>query len=165
MSRQVETAGTFTGRHMLFIMLAFFATILVANLSMATFANTSWTGLVVKNSYVASQEYNGRLADSRAQMALGYTSDLSVGNGEIRYRLTTPDGKAVRLGTVNASFRHPAYEAGDRNLALLPDGKGGVSAAQILSDGMWIVEIDSDIGQDRPYRDVRRVVVSGGAIR
>ena len=45
-------------------MLAFFGVIIAVNVVMATLASTSWTGLVVENSYVASQEFN-RKADAR----------------------------------------------------------------------------------------------------
>ena len=45
----------FTGFHMLACMIVFFGVIVAVNLTMATLASQSWTGLVVKNSYVASQ--------------------------------------------------------------------------------------------------------------
>ena len=62
---------TFTGRHMLLVMVAFFGVTITVNLVLAFFATSSWTGLIVKNSYVASQEYNEKLAEARAQDALG----------------------------------------------------------------------------------------------
>ncbi len=57
----------FTGRHMLFAMLAFFGVIIAVNLTMAVFATKSWTGLVVKNSYVASQAFNRELEQAKVQ--------------------------------------------------------------------------------------------------
>ena len=57
---------------MLSIMLAFFGVIIAVNVVMATLASTSWTGLVVENSYVASQEFNRKAEESRAQAALGW---------------------------------------------------------------------------------------------
>ena len=59
MSRTPHTPSqkTFTGRHMLLLVSAFFAAVIAANGTMAYFAARSWTGLVVENSYVASQEY------------------------------------------------------------------------------------------------------------
>ncbi|MER8389332.1 FixH family protein [Mesorhizobium sp. M1380] len=38
--------------------LAFFATIIIVELTMAVLASRSWTGFVVKNSYVESQEFD-----------------------------------------------------------------------------------------------------------
>ncbi|MGO4840209.1 FixH family protein, partial [Rhizobiaceae sp. 2RAB30] len=71
--------GTFTGRHMLAIMVAFFGTIIAVNVTMATLAGRSWTGFVVKNSYVASQEFNRKAEQGRAQAALGWESRLTMG--------------------------------------------------------------------------------------
>lgn len=48
----------FTGYHMIACVVSFFAVIIFANVTMAWFASSSWTGLVVKNSYVASQQFN-----------------------------------------------------------------------------------------------------------
>ena len=77
----------FTGRHMLAIMLVFFGLIIGVNVTMAVFASTSWTGLVVKNAYVASQEFNAKAAEARAQAALGLTAMLTIADGTIAYRL------------------------------------------------------------------------------
>ena len=67
----------FTGRHMLFAMLAFFGVIIAVNLTMAAFATKSWTGLVVKNSYVASQAFNRELEQAKVQAARGWTGDIT----------------------------------------------------------------------------------------
>ena len=56
----------FTGRHMLAVVFAFFAAIIAVNLVMAFLATGTFPGLVVKNSYVASQGYNQRLAETRS---------------------------------------------------------------------------------------------------
>ncbi|RWK14298.1 FixH family protein, partial [Mesorhizobium sp.] len=58
MTANAEKPRVFTGRHMLAIILAFFGVVIAVNLTMATLANTSWTGLVVENTYVASQQFN-----------------------------------------------------------------------------------------------------------
>ncbi|HLA02420.1 MAG TPA: FixH family protein, partial [Aestuariivirga sp.] len=44
---------TFTGWHMAAITISFFAVIIAVNLTLAVFASSSWSGLVVANSYVA----------------------------------------------------------------------------------------------------------------
>ncbi|NJR13875.1 MAG: hypothetical protein HC779_06455, partial [Phyllobacteriaceae bacterium] len=70
--KSAETAFTLNGYHMLAIFVAFFGVIVAVNLTMARFAVTHWTGLVVKNSYVASQNYNGWLRQAAASKALGW---------------------------------------------------------------------------------------------
>ena len=61
MTKKIDKQGEFTGRHMAIIMVAFFGVIIAVNLTMATLASRSWTGLVVKNSYVESQKFNSVL--------------------------------------------------------------------------------------------------------
>ena len=60
MTTDAKKPFTFTGWHMLAIMLAFFGTIITVNFTMAYLATSSWSGLVVKNTYVASQQFNGK---------------------------------------------------------------------------------------------------------
>ncbi|ESY87148.1 FixH family protein, partial [Mesorhizobium sp. LNHC229A00] len=73
MSTTTRKPREFTGRHMLAIIPAFFGVVIAVNLTMATLANTSWTGLVVENTYVASQQFNRKAEEGRAQAALGWT--------------------------------------------------------------------------------------------
>ena len=57
-----RTMREFTGKHMLAIMIAFFGVVFAVNFTMVYFSRHSWTGLVVENSYVASQEFNEKTA-------------------------------------------------------------------------------------------------------
>ena len=52
------TTGPFTGRHITIIMVAFFAVVIAVNLLMARYATSTFGGVVVENSYVASQNFN-----------------------------------------------------------------------------------------------------------
>ena len=61
----------FTGWHMVVALGLFFGTIITVNLAMAYYANSTWSGLVVKNTYVASQEFNGKVADVRRKRLWG----------------------------------------------------------------------------------------------
>ncbi|MBU1306263.1 MAG: FixH family protein, partial [Alphaproteobacteria bacterium] len=67
----------FTGRHMLLISIAFFAVVLAANLTMAISSARTWTGLVVANSYVASQQFQTVHNDIARQVAAGWALNLS----------------------------------------------------------------------------------------
>jgi len=57
----------FTGWHMTGILLGFFGIIVAVNFTMATLATRTFGGVVVQNSYVASQRYNEWLKAARAQ--------------------------------------------------------------------------------------------------
>jgi nitrogen fixation protein FixH len=157
--------GTFTGRHMLVVMIAFFTVIISVNVLMATLANTTWSGLVVQNSYVASQQFNRKAAEGRAQAALGWTGTLTIADGEVGYRLSDQAGRTVPLYKVTVTFRHPAYDAKDMVFALAADGTDRFVARQMPTDGVWIVDIEADAGQPKLYRDIRRITVAGGALK
>lgn len=165
MKTPTRPKGEFTGRHMLIIMLAFFGTIIAVNLTMATLANRSWTGLVVKNSYVASQQFNEKAALARAQQALGWRGELTIADGTVSYRLTDRSGDPVSAEAVRMIFRRPVSEQGDLTLRLARAGTGAFAQTIKIADGGWIVEILADIGQPDPYRQVERVRVTGGRIR
>ena len=155
----------FTGRHMLAIILAFFAVVIAVNLTMATLANTSWTGLVVENTYVASQQFNSKAEEGRAQAALGWTGKLTIAWGEVRYGLIDAVGKPVPLHGVKVLFRHPAYEKEDESVTLALASDQEFAARHMPRDGVWIIEIDADAGLARPYRDVRRIMISQGVLK
>lgn len=160
-----ESERPFTGWHMLAIMVAFFGVIIAVNLTMAYFARSSWTGFVVENTYVASQQFNQKAAEGRAQAALGWQPELTIAGGEIRYRLLDGDGEIVAASQVTAHFRRPVSDAQDRQLVLAIQPDGTFSAAVELGDGAWIVEIHSEAGIGHPYRDVRRLALQGGVAR
>lgn len=155
----------FTGWHMLAIMVAFFSVIISVNLTMAFFARSSWTGFVVENRYVASREFNGKMAESRTQAALGWTSDLTIAGGKLSYRLTDSVGNVVAAKRATASLRRPASVAEDRDVALTPQPDGSLSAAVNLRDGVWLIEIEAEAGLPQPYRHTRRLVLRGGTIQ
>lgn len=155
----------FTGWHMLAIMVAFFSVVIAVNLTMAFLARSSWTGFVVENTYVASQQFNRKAAEGRAQAALGWKPDLAIAGGTIRYRLLDADGKAVAATQVTASLRRPSSVSEDREVVLARQPDAWFSAPLELGDGQWIAEIHSEAGLEHPYRDVRRLTLRDGAIQ
>ncbi len=151
----------FTGRHLLLVMLAFFGVIIAVNVTMAVFANTSWTGFVVRNSYVASQEFNDKVAAARAQQALGWQAELSIARGHAVLKLTDRDGRPLAMERAAIVLRSPASDAQDRTVELAADGIA-MSALLDIQDGLWVVEIDAYVGGHEPWRDTRRIRVSAG---
>ncbi|PBB22962.1 cytochrome oxidase [Mesorhizobium sp. WSM4312] len=165
MTAKAQKSREFTGRHMLATVLAFFGVVIAVNLTMATLASTSWTGLVVENTYVASQQFNKKAEEGRAQAALGWTGKLTIAAGEVRYSLTDAGGKPVALHGVKVLFRHPAYEKEDKAITLALASGQDFAAQHTPKDGVWIVEVDADAGLDKAYRDVRRIMISHGAMK
>lgn len=156
-------AREFTGRHMLMIMLAFFGVIIAVNVVMARFAMTSWTGLVVENSYVASQQFNEKMVAVRTQNDLGWVPKLHIAAGKITFTLIDRIGNPVRMAGGKATFQHPAFEAADWSALLVPSGNGQLSASPVISPGVWVVNVEIDCGLAVPYRHSERILVKDGA--
>lgn len=163
MTRHVPPSGTFTGRHMLLIMVAFFTVIIAVNVTMATLADTSWTGFVVRNSYIASQEFNGKVEAARQQIALGWQADLVIASGDATLTLKDAAGDPIALTTAALVFRSPADEARDRIVELSPSD-GAMAATARLADGLWVVEIDILTAAGRQWRETRRITIADGSL-
>ncbi len=131
----------FTGKHMLAIMLSFFGVIITVNFFMAWQANSTWTGLVVKNSYVASQEFNEVTAAKEAQLALGWDASISNANGGFEIVLTDREGKAVHNVEAVADIGRPAHENEDQTLTLREASNGRFVADTELAPGLWQADI------------------------
>ncbi|MET0371957.1 MAG: FixH family protein [Sphingobium sp.] len=143
-------ASGFTGRHMTAIMVAFFAVVSAVNIAMATLAVRSFGGTVVDNSYVASQRFNGWLAQARAQQDLGWTDEVRLGEGRhVVLRLSAGDGTAVAGAMIAALAEHPLGRAADIALTLRPVAPGRYTSDGALPPGRWRLRIDIAKGRAR----------------
>jgi nitrogen fixation protein FixH len=129
---------TFTGRHMFAILAAFFGVVIVVNLVNARYASSTFGGVVVENSYVASQDFNRWLDEAKAEKALGWDA------------VTTwrPDGRIVVAikgapagAALKAVARHPLGRLPHRALSFDRLGNGQFLSRQALPDGRWDVRL------------------------
>lgn len=148
----------FTGWHMLAIMVAFFGVIVTVNITMAVLANRTWTGLVVKNSYVASQQYNGELAAAKTQRARGWKSSLTYTDGGFSLTLGDRLGEPVILPELRLAFGRPATESQDGEIALRHVGRGLYRGEQVLAPGVWAIRVTGGEGANAWRRDSRITV-------
>ena len=155
----------FTGWHMAGSLALFFGVIITVNLTMAYFANSTWSGLVVKNSYVASQEFNGKVEQVKAQEALGWKGLLTSSLGVVRWSLVDTSGKPVLADAVTIRFRRPVTESADATVALAPAGNGIWQADFPLGDGAWIAVIDVQSATNGMWRETLRLATSNGVIK
>jgi nitrogen fixation protein FixH len=160
----VTTERQFTGWHMLGVLFLFFGTIISVNLALAYFAVHTWSGLVVENSYVASQHFNEEQAIARAHAKLGWIPEVAYEDGRVAFTLVDRDGKGVPAKTVTAKLMRPANEGQDVTVTLARDGDGHYGVDQSLPAGQWIVEILADAGLDQPYRFATRIFVTPGSV-
>jgi nitrogen fixation protein FixH len=149
----------FTGRHMLGLLLLFFGTVIAVNVLMATLAITTWTGLVVKDDFGASQHYNQKLDEMARQAALGWRGELDYGNGLITFRLKDAKSEPVRGATVTVDAGRPTHEGQDRTVALAEGAQQDYQAALALQPGIWNVEVDVTGAGGEKYQQRVRLYV------
>ena len=160
---ETKAVREFTGRHMLVFVLLFFGTIIGVNIYMATMAITSWTGLVVKNSYVASQEFNDKLAASRAQAELNLKVDLTYVEGTLIFSLLDTQNSPVTLENVEIALTRPIGIQEDRLLMLEPTGSS-YTIKEELPMGVWNVVISAHVPGNPDFNYRARLIVAPPAI-
>ena len=147
----------FTGMHMLLITCAFFGVIIAVNFTMAWYASSSWSGLVVKNTYVASQEFNGRAAAMKAMAASGIAGKLSLTSDEIHYDIRNKDGSPAVVDDVVANFKRPVGDHEDFHVGLTKLSEGRFKADRAVATGDWIVEVTSRRGGEIIMHEAVRI--------
>ena len=136
-----------TGRKVLFIALAGFGVILAANLVLAYNAVSTFSGLVVKNSYVASQDFD---QIREAQEALGWHMELAHEDGRLSINLTDDQGRPVWPETVQATAGRPTTDREDTAVALAATSTG-YTAELPLAPGNWRIEFAAATADGTAY--------------
>lgn len=152
----------FTGWHMLIIMLLFFGTIISVNVTMAWNAVTSWSGLVVQNTYVASQQFNGKAEAAKVRAASGIVGALKIDGNAIQYTVSHPQRGAVETDAVTLNFRRPVGESQDFSLSMDKQSANSFSARHELAAGDWIVEAIAVRNGAVIVHEGKRIDIAGG---
>jgi nitrogen fixation protein FixH len=157
--RSATAPREFTGRHMLASILAFFGVIIAVNLTMAYFANSTWSGLVVANSYIASQSFDDDLARARAQDAMGWTVEVSHETNRVKVSFADRNNAPLAGMTVTGKLRRPTTDRQDQALAFVSENAGLYMAEAALAKGVWDVEIIAAGAEGETYRKTYRLFV------
>ncbi len=129
----------FTGRHMAVILVSFFAVVFAVNFVMASRASSTFGGVVVENSYVASQQFNRWLGEARAQQQLGWSASASrAADGRVRVAVS---GAGPGVG-VTALARHPLGRQPDRTLGFDRGADGVFVSSKPLPAGRWTLHLE-----------------------
>lgn len=142
----------FTGWHMLVLMIGFFAVVIAVNAVLAVVAAGSWTGLVARNGYVESQEYNQVLADARRQDLLGWRSVFEAGPDGLVFKIKDANGGPLAGLNVAATLGRPTNESEDRTVQLQYRGGGLYTGPGKLAPGAWNAEVTASDNAGRHYR-------------
>lgn len=146
-----------TGKHVLVITVSAFAVIIGVNLLLAVKAVSTFPGLEVQNSYVASQGFDARKA---AQEALGWTMTPTYAEGRLTLAFTDRDNLPVTVDNLQVlvgrttETRYDAFPAftreGDRYTADLP-----------LADGKWMVKVTATSADGTLFEQRSELFVKG----
>jgi len=134
---------TFTGRHMTAILVAFFGVVIAVNFTMAWFASATFGGLVVENSYVASQKFNGWLQKAREERAIDWTLDVTRGPAGHLDVALAGSGRAIDTARIEILAQHPLGRLPDRSLLFRDLGAGRYESVQALPTGRWILRVEA----------------------
>lgn len=144
----------FTGRHMTAILFGFFAVVIAVNFLMARLAIGTFGGVVVENSYVASQHFNRWLDEASTEQQLGWSAETArQPDGRI---LVTLAGLPAGTAILTAVARHPLGRLPDQALAFTPSSTGLFLSTTPLPAGRWRlrVQVQSNGQQWRHEEDV-----------
>ncbi|MBA4087664.1 MAG: hypothetical protein C0491_07680 [Novosphingobium sp.] len=135
-----RTARPFTGRHITLILVGFFGVVIAVNVLMARLASSTFGGVVVENSYVASQQFNGWLKEASAEQALGWKAGI-VRDEQGRAAITLRDstGRAIAAAKVTAVAEHPLGQRPEADLTLRETALGTYAAP--LEAGRWRLRV------------------------
>ena len=131
----------FTGWHMTLVLGGFFGVVIAVNVLMADLAVSTFSGVVVENSYVASQAFNGWLGAAKADRALGWRLDAArAPGGRMRFTLADASGALLRGAKVSALADHPLGAPAPVRLALHEQAPGVYEAP--LAAGRWHIAVE-----------------------
>lgn len=145
-----------TGRHVLIMMLGFFALVIGVNAVFITQAFRTFRGEDVPRSYMQGVAYNETLAAREAQAALGWSAIADVDAGSVRLTIVDAADTPVSGLALSGRMRHPADANRDILLDFVETGPGEYSAAHAAASGSWrLVAVAS--GEGPPFEIGHRV--------
>jgi nitrogen fixation protein FixH len=159
---RIDDAHPLNGWHMLGIVGLFFGTIIGVNVVMAVVATGTFPGIVVANSYVASQHYNEMLAAARRQEEAGWQAELSAEGGTLRLRFRDASGTLLSALDVSAMAGRPSTAQEDRAVAFRGVDAGVYESMAALPPGLWEIDLEVRRGDDLLFRTNEAIYVAPG---
>lgn len=137
--RAPDTGRKLTGRTVAVIFFACFGLVVAVNGILMVQAVGTFSGLVVPNSYVASQSFD---ANRTAQEALGWELGLDYRDGALHVTLKDAGNRTVRPRDIRITVGRTTSERADSRLAL-EETPAGYAAPLALTPGIWRADIEA----------------------
>jgi nitrogen fixation protein FixH len=139
------TPRKITGWHALGALTAFFGVVVAVNVYMAREAFASFGGLVVDNSYVASQDFNRWLDEAKRSKELGWQAQVTMrADRHLAIALTGAPAGAVLTGEA----WHPLGQLPDVPLVFSARQDGIYLSDKALPHGRWTLRLEASAGGD-----------------
>jgi nitrogen fixation protein FixH len=135
-----------TGRHVLLAMLGFFGFIIATDAFLVYKAVSTFGGVETDDAYRRGLSYNDRIANERAQAALGWTkvATLDADKGELVVTIRDNNDNAVDNLQISAVLGRPATNKDDRILKLTQVGAGRyLATVGNIEPGTWVAELEA----------------------
>jgi len=157
-----------TGRSVVILLGLFFGVMFAANGALIYTALSTLHGEELENPYDASQVYNQRIAEARAQNLLGWVADVTTrqeGGGErVVADFRDRDGAPIPGLDVRARFVHPFDKGADREAVLTSDGGAYEGVAAPLRAGRWTLVIEAKQDGQRKFTSQNKVTLAETAV-
>ena len=146
-----------TGKHVFAITASAFAVIIGVNVLLAVKAVSTFPGLEVDNSYVASQGFDRRKA---AQEALGWTMTPGYDRGRMTLAFHGADGKPVQVQDLQVLVGRTTEASDDSFPAFVR--VGDLYAADLpLGRGKWMVKVTATSADGTLFEQRSELYVKG----
>ncbi len=149
----------FTGFHMLAIMLLFFGVVIAVNIFLAVEAARSNSGLVVENSYVASQTFNRDTAKLRADAARDIHPRVTYDNGNIDIVFTNAVGAEVDVKSARITLGRTVSARTDVKPELERLAEGHFRATVSFVAGRWQGQISAELQDGSDWTQPLQLIV------
>ena len=146
-----------TGKQVFLFTAGAFAIIITVNLTLAFQAVSTFPGLEVKNSYVASQGFDARKA---AQEALGWHLDLTHADGRIDLAFTDRDGAPVQVAGLEVLVGRTTSTVDDSRPSFVQAGDV-YTAPLTLTRGKWMVKVTAQAADGTLFERRAELFVQG----
>lgn len=153
MTSRTASPRPLTGAKVLAIAVTFFVTVMSVNIYMASRAVSTFSGLEVRNSYIASQHFD---RDRSAQLDLGWSVAAEVREGQLILAITAPDGEPAEVAAIGGVFGRATHLREDQYPDFTYDN--GVFLAPVTTEpGNWNLRLDATAADGTRFR--QRVVI------
>ena len=147
-----------TGKHVLFLLIAFFGIIFAVNARLIYLSQSSWTGLETHDAYRKGLKYNQQLSSLEAQNTRGWTmSILQEKNPDGGVKITAnpkdKNGKILSGLSLSVELKRPTNEGIDRKFSLKETGLGEYKGqSEKISLGKWYLFVTAIRDKEVLYR-------------